>query len=712
MDIVSICPLRATSFVWLRPTGELSRTVICKATFELAAERARLAEQQDPLEAADKHWDDDPGRSLYAPSDLAPTKPRADVLLVGRAFAPGTEPVASLIARLIVGGLDKAIEVHRDRTWSEGGRLHEGPLFSSMPVVYERAAGGPGTANPVGVATEGRPSPDGRVRLPNLQAPGLSLPSGSGRRPRIAPVGFGPLAPAWPERLEKLGRHAAPVADLYERPLPEDLDLGFFNSAPADQQVEVIHGDERIVLEHLDRRQARLVTALPGLRPRVFVEAGAAPQEVWMRGDTLWIDTDRGVCTVTWRGVIPEAAGRVVVDLQEPGRALSWSDVEARAKRVDVDVTQVELPDDERDPTIRTRLPSRPVLPFAELREAPRPPFPVEPALLHAPAAAPAAEPAPAAATKRPSRIGAWVPPGSAPAAPDDLPGSALAASNAAAGAAPSSAGTAPTRAEGALAPPAEVVELLWLDAPSVPRIRSHGAWKKLLADVTLRDEGAEGREKRKEVRDRREALLVLRRAEPLGAAGLDAELAASMADGTFSPALVLAEGVLELVFDEREALKATMALVAPFAAGDKKLKELCDTTGELLRSPWFEKGTAGLDGSVTALREAFARSARGLPPGHLEGHTERLLLEQRRYQKRTLLGQEWIRASFVPAGGPEGGALPAYLPESLARELPLFVRFRARLIAELRVQLDQYEASPSALRVVALGRLITPARR
>ncbi len=720
MDLVSSSPLRSTSFVWRRAQGDFARTVVCKATFDLVPDRAQLAEQQEPPHEADEHWDDDPARSLYAPSDLAPTKARADVILVGRAFAPGTDPVPSLIARLVVGGLEKAIEVHRDRAWSEDGRLCEGPSFTSMPLVYERAAGGPSTSNPVGVRPDRR-SPDGLQRLPNLQALGLRAPHPDARA-RIAPVGFGPVAPAWPDRVEKLGRHAAPHRG---DPLPEGLDLAYFNAAPRDQQVEAIAGDERIVLEHLDRTHARLVTALPGLRPRVFVETRAAPQEVWMRADTLWIETDRGICTVTWRGVIPleraDAAGRIVVALQGPGRALSWADVEAgleagieagvqaSARRADVDVTQDGTADDEGERTVKTRLPLKPVLPFAERRDLPRPPYPAEPALVNE-GVAPPPERA-AAGPRRASRIGAWTPPGSAPAPAEDLPGSVLAASNAAAGVTPApAAAPAPAGVESAPASPAEVVELLWLDPAFAPRIRAHAAWKRLLAEPRVRDEAGEARDKRKEVRDQRDALLVLRRGDPLGAAGLDAELALSMQDGTFAPAMVLTEGGLGFLFDEREALKATMALLAPFTSGDRKLKELCDTTGELLASPWLERGTAGLDGYVQALRDAFARTARGLPPGYLEAHTDRLLLEQRRYQKRTLLGQEWIRASFVPAGGAD--ALPAYLPESLAKELPLFLRFRARVLAELRVQLDQYEPSPIALRVVALGRLVAPVRR
>ena len=48
--------------------------------------------------------------------------------------------------------------------------------------------------------------------------------------------------------------------------------------------------------------------------------------------------------------------------------------------------------------------------------------------------------------------------------------------------------------------------------------------------------------------------------------------------------------------------------------------------------------------------------------------------------------------------------AVPAYLPATTAKALPMFASMRARLIAEARPQQDRYEDHPVALRVVALG--------
>ena len=150
-----------------------------------------------------------------------------------------------------------------------------------MPLGYERAAGGPGTSNPIGVRTGGaaQPDVDGAVRLPNLQP--------VARRPRaaavhIAPVGFGPLPGAFPDRRRRLGRAGGRSdARLVEAPLPEDFDFGYFNAAPPDQQVPSLRDGERLILHNLHRDHPRLLTVLSGSRPRAFAErAGTAAGEV------------------------------------------------------------------------------------------------------------------------------------------------------------------------------------------------------------------------------------------------------------------------------------------------------------------------------------------------------------------------------------------------------------------------------------------------
>src|SRR5262245_7825821 len=145
MDVVSTCPLRVASLVWQPWTGGAALTVVCKATFQLQPGVAELLEEQEEPRTDDFYWNGDEARSLRAPSDLVPFKVRPDVMLVGRAFAPGGRPVRSLRVRLPVGEIDKSIEVFCDRGFWHDGRVLEGQPFATMPLHYERAAGGPAT---------------------------------------------------------------------------------------------------------------------------------------------------------------------------------------------------------------------------------------------------------------------------------------------------------------------------------------------------------------------------------------------------------------------------------------------------------------------------------------------------------------------------------------------------------------------------------------
>src|SRR6185503_19321046 len=171
---------------------------------------------------------------------------------------PSGQPARSVVARLVVGSMEKAVEVFGERAWAADGRLKDAVKFTRMPLRWERAGGGPETSNPVGVRAEPR-----GAQVANLQRPGSTLPD---LKPEVDPIGFGPIAPGWPERRLKLGAHAASWSDhdWHKRPLPEDLDPGYFHAAPEDQQLDQLHDDERMVLENLHPEHAQLVTRLPG----------------------------------------------------------------------------------------------------------------------------------------------------------------------------------------------------------------------------------------------------------------------------------------------------------------------------------------------------------------------------------------------------------------------------------------------------------------
>lgn len=304
MDLISSCGLPVASVVWQSATGAWALTAVCKATFLLTPGVVTLAQTQEPPNEDDNYWNDDESRSLQAASDLVPFKPRADVLVIGHAFAPHRTNVRSLIARVCVGAVDKAVEVWCERSFDADGRVREGAPFLKMPLRYERAAGGADTSNPVGMAFDGAPDAHGHIPIPNVQPLGAFL---SHRGDTFAPVGLGPLAPHWPDRLATINLRV-PVGwhrEWHARPLAEGINPAYFNAAPPDQQTDFLRPDERIALENLHRDHWRLVTRLPGLHPQAVVERATGHRApMTLVADTLWIDADRAICTVVWRGRI------------------------------------------------------------------------------------------------------------------------------------------------------------------------------------------------------------------------------------------------------------------------------------------------------------------------------------------------------------------------------------------------------------------------
>lgn len=317
---MSYCPLRVASVVWRPQPGVFSLLVTCKATYQLAPGRSSLASTQDEPNTSDVYQNGDAHRSLLRGTDLVPFKRRAEIVLVGHAYAPRGEPVTSLRTRLVVGTVDKTILVFGDQSFTRDGQLVGPTRFSKSPLSWERAAGGPGTANPVGMRLDGRSDSREAVGIPSLQSPDTQVTT---YQSQIEPIGYGPIAPSWPRRQVKLYARIGTwdFRRWADEPLPDDIDAGsFFNMAPLDQQLDELRADEHLVLENLHPDHPRLLTALGGHVPQAFVEtSGSSAEEVRLRCDTLAIDTDRGTASLTWRGHVvlshPTMPGRVSVRL-------------------------------------------------------------------------------------------------------------------------------------------------------------------------------------------------------------------------------------------------------------------------------------------------------------------------------------------------------------------------------------------------------------
>ena len=315
MQLISQGVIPVAKLIWRPGHGGFAFTVVCKATFQLQPTLSPLANQQEPVFEADE-WTDT--GSLLRSTDLVPFKKRPEVLIGGDAFAPEGRPVSSLVTRLVVGEIDKSIQVVGDRYVSTDGRFGETAPFVRMPLVWERAVGGQNTSNPVGkpFGTTGRHASSEWMLAPNLYPPGFDVPRAGSS---VASVGYAPISPLWPSRFGCLQQHGAHWDPLrwYERPLPSDIDLAYMNAAPADQQRTSPFADEVIYLENLHPVFARLSTRLQVVTPSATVDQGGGPEPLKLRCDTLVIDTNRALVMLVWRGHVvmdhPDRPGRVVI---------------------------------------------------------------------------------------------------------------------------------------------------------------------------------------------------------------------------------------------------------------------------------------------------------------------------------------------------------------------------------------------------------------
>ncbi len=235
--------------------------------------------------------------------DMGMPKPRGEVLVTGKCFAPrGTTRPASEIA-VRVGAVRKRLSVFGDRFWklTGGAQVITDPEpFREMPIVWQNASGGEGfDRNPVGKGIKPVFLPDGRtaIPLPNIEDPSHLIGSPSDRPD---PAGFGPLDLMWPQRFKKQGTYDEKWQRERWPYFPDDMNYEFFNTAPEDQFLaEFFKGDETIEILNMHPDIQVINSHLPRVRVRCFVTKKKDPkmenseddifQEVETHIDTVWL---------------------------------------------------------------------------------------------------------------------------------------------------------------------------------------------------------------------------------------------------------------------------------------------------------------------------------------------------------------------------------------------------------------------------------------
>jgi len=291
--------------------------VAIKATFVIppAGEEPRLAEKQVPLVQADE-FTGEPGVSApLQESDFAHRKPRCDVLLNGSAYAPHGNKAERVTVSLSVGPMSKSFDVIGQRVWQEGllGTAPSVPQpFQATPISYDTAFGGVDDSdperprvflpNPVGVGYHPRRRKVDGKQAPNTEAAGVPVKDPTRE---YQPMSFGPVGRNWHPRVTYAGTYDQRWLDRQAPFWPKDFDYLYFQSAPADQQINYPAGGEEVVLWNLTP-QGVARFPLPSVNmPVLFLPHRSKDQQIDADLDTVLIEPDFGRFMLTWRVALP-----------------------------------------------------------------------------------------------------------------------------------------------------------------------------------------------------------------------------------------------------------------------------------------------------------------------------------------------------------------------------------------------------------------------
>lgn len=296
--------------------------VVVKGTFVTGTTGAMtLASEQVPFVYADEHYGDPESTSIRYESDFALFKPFTDVVVVGKAVAPGGRPTEELAVSLEIQGLRKDVIVIGERRWvrAAGGLVATRPVpFTEMPLTFDRAFGGvddsgepgKGAAEPRNLVGVGFRSLHGTA-LPNLEDPRHRIQS---HRDRPAPVGFGFIGRAWQPRSSFAGVYDQRWLDEVCPFLPESFDHRYFQGAPSDQQLPHFRGGETLRCVHMAESPV-VRYDIPSLR--IPVEFSFFDRDVTLPTvlDTVVLEPHLGRAILCWRARI--ALGKKLEDLRE-----------------------------------------------------------------------------------------------------------------------------------------------------------------------------------------------------------------------------------------------------------------------------------------------------------------------------------------------------------------------------------------------------------
>jgi hypothetical protein len=317
--------------------GEENVSVVVKGTFSIPTreQTSKLADEQQNVTYANDYFGEPGFSSIRHPVEVVPNKRATDVVFIGHAYAPKGRKVRELMTSITVGPLSKEILVIGDRHWKEGTfglSATTSVPFQCMPIIYERAYGGPikknaeedlwDRRNPVGKGYCVKKKNAEGLNLPNLEHPVKRIKSWNDNPPVM---GYGAIDAHWLPRVNFAGTYDDQWMNN-QMPLPAmDFDERFYNVGAAGLVAQgFLIGGERVSLINLSEKP-HIDFYIPQVRIELIIHYD--DQDLSVRPDLWMIEIEPDICKIFLIWGYSFAVGK------QPSK---WTSAEVKLKNIDV----------------------------------------------------------------------------------------------------------------------------------------------------------------------------------------------------------------------------------------------------------------------------------------------------------------------------------------------------------------------------------------
>ncbi|HCT3785897.1 TPA: DUF2169 domain-containing protein [Proteus mirabilis] len=309
----------AKATVMIDKAGFEYLVVVIKATYHISENNQlpRPIIPSQPLVYSDIYYGEVGKSAPIYDADFVLKKQKCDVIFNAKAFAPHKKPISQLIISVQVGDMIKKIAVFGQRNWcNEGGLYKPGVAepFTEVSLHYGVAFGGKyyykdeqisHSINPLGIGYFLSRKPNNKeIKMPQLECIDEQINTPESQ---INPIALSVLPRHYGERVKYAGTFDEKWRNETAPFLPRDFDERYFQSAPADQQIDFPIGNEVIVLNNIHPLRSKINFKLPRLNniPVRFYQRQGEVVLFTPSVDTLYFEPEKDFFSVTWRCQLP-----------------------------------------------------------------------------------------------------------------------------------------------------------------------------------------------------------------------------------------------------------------------------------------------------------------------------------------------------------------------------------------------------------------------